>query len=140
MYELVTQKSSTLHRSGENMTSGQTQLIIKKVDSKLSHQQKTFNRLIKTVQDLQSQQGTINRDLDLALQFYHATIKPDEAVLWLHHKQRLCLAYQWFKNNQKFKQHELKIIKLCLLEEVEELCPVLAEFNIPADELKEIFK
>jgi len=101
--------------------------------------QKTFNRLIQTVKDLQSQQDATNRDLDLALQFYYATIKPDEAALLQGITERITIAYQFYKTPKALSKNELKIFKMWLAGEVSKACSI-PDFNEISAELKVIFK
>lgn len=97
-------------------------LVAKKEKSTLSHHHKTFNRLIKTVKDLQGQQETTNRDLDLTLQFYYTSIKPDEAVLLQCRMERTKIAYQFYKTPKSLSKDELKTFKVWLTEQVNQLC------------------
>lgn len=114
-------------------------IVGKKEKSALTHNHRTFNRLIKTLKDLQLEQEATNRDLDIALQFYYTDIKPDEAVLLQCGMERIKIAYQFYKAPQKFSKNELKTFKIWLAEEVSQFCKMHEPHELP-DEIKEIFK
>ena len=114
-------------------------LVAKKEKPTLTYNQKTFNKLIKTVKDLQIKQKETDRDLDIALQFYYASIKPDEAVLLQSVIERINIAYQFYKTPKNLSKAELKVFKEWLAEEVGEVFATGDFHEIPA-EIKSIFK
>ncbi|HEV2916666.1 MAG TPA: hypothetical protein VGW78_02870 [Candidatus Babeliales bacterium] len=108
-------------------------------DATISSHQKTFNRLIKKVQDLQSQREKMEHELDEALQFYHSTVRPDEMILLQHLAERLTVAYEFYKTTKDFSKKELAIFKEWLKENVNKICSMYCPSEIP-DTVKEIFK
>lgn len=115
-------------------------IAIKKVagDAASPHQ-KTFNRLIKKVQDLQKQQDKVACELDEALQFYYATVHPDELVLLQHLIERINIAYAFYKTAKGFSKNELEIFKSWLKDQVAQVCSMHKDNNLPTT-IKDIFK
>ncbi|MCX5922122.1 MAG: hypothetical protein NTX86_02235 [Candidatus Dependentiae bacterium] len=111
----------------------------KKEKPNATFHQKTFDQLIKTVQDLHNQQETTNRDLDLALQFYHETMRPHESVLLQVLMERFTIAYQCYRTSKNFSKHELKAFKEWLTQEVNQVCVMHNSLKVPA-EIQKIFK
>jgi len=121
------------------MTNAQFNTIVKKENPILTSHQKTFNRLIKTVQDLQAKQEATIHEIDLALQFYYDTIKPDEAILSQSLIERIKIAYQFYKPSKELSKPERKLFKIWLTGEIEQVCSMNDSSKMP-DEIKKIFK
>ncbi|OGB84012.1 hypothetical protein A3F66_06590 [candidate division TM6 bacterium RIFCSPHIGHO2_12_FULL_32_22] len=114
-------------------------VISKKEKSNLNNTQKTFNRLIKQVKDLQQQQVQIQNDLNIALKFYYEIVKPDEIIWKQSLIDRLDIAYKFYKNPIGLTKKELKIFKEWLSKEIHETC-LQYETNEVPDKLKEMYK
>ncbi len=113
--------------------------ITKKEKSSLTSGQKTFNRLVKTIKDLQIKQEETIRDIDLALQFYYETMKPDEAILSQCFIERIKIAYQLYKKPKGLSKNERKPFETWLLEEIDQVYLMSTQSSIP-NEIKDIFK
>lgn len=122
----------------ENMQNTHSQVIIKKEKNKAS-QQKTFNRLIKKIQELQAKQEKMVRDLDETLQFYLNTFRPDELILVQRVVERILLIHEAYKTEKSLTKKQLLTIKEWLKEEVGELCSTYDPDDTPAA-IKEMFK
>ncbi len=113
-------------------------VIFEKEESKLSHQHSTFNRLIKTIKDLQATQENTERDLDIALQFYLTHVKPEEEILRECKADVLIIAYQFYKNPTGLSNNELKKFAVWLTKKVNEFCANFDAHEVLAP-IKEIF-
>jgi hypothetical protein len=124
----------------EIMKEASRNLMVKKEkDQSASSHHKMFNRLIKKVQELQSQREKIVCALDETLQFYHATVRPDELLLLQHLTALVDIAYGFYKTAKGFSKNELKVVRAWLTEKVNQICSMYEPKNIPAT-IKEIFK
>lgn len=121
------------------MINTQFNVIAKKEKPILTSHQKTFNRLIKTVKDLQLKQEATSRDLDLALQFYYDTIKPDEVILSQALIERIKIAYRFYKSSNQLSKTERELFKMWLTDEVGQVC-IMNDLSQMPDEIKKIFK
>lgn len=121
------------------MTNSTFNVITTKQQSNSTHHQKAFNRLIKTVEELQSQQEAISRDLDLALQFYYETIKPDESILLQSLIERIKIAYRFYKTSRGLSKSEINEFRAWLTQEVNQICTMHDSFKV-SDEMKNIFR
>lgn len=117
----------------------QLNTVAKKGKLALISHQKTFNRLIKTVQNLQAKQKATIRDIDLALQFYYDTIKPNEAVLSQHLIERIKIAYQLYKTPKALAKRDRELFKMWLTAEIKQVCSMNEQSQMP-DDIKKIFK
>jgi hypothetical protein len=114
-------------------------VIVKKEKSVLTSHQKTFNRLIKTVKDLQIKQEATSREIDQALQFYYDTIKPGEALLSHALIERIKIAHQFYKNPKALSKTERELFKIWLTDEIDQVC-TMSDLSKMPDEIKMIFK
>lgn len=114
-------------------------VIVKKEKPILTSHQKAFNRLIKRVEELQIKQEATSHEVNLALQFYYDTIKPDEALLSQALIERIKIAYQFYKNSKELSKNERKLFKMWLADEVGQVCNMNDPSKMP-DEIKKIFK
>lgn len=113
--------------------------VTKTKNNVISSHQKTFNRLIKKVQDLQNKQATMARELDEALQFYHSTMRPDEIILLRYVTERIAIAYDFYQAAKGFSKKELHALKEFLEDQVNQIVSKFGPQEIP-DKVKEVFK
>jgi hypothetical protein len=114
-------------------------IITKEKEKAVSSHKKTFNRLIKKVQELQGQQEKVACELDETLQFYDATVRPDELLFLQHLTELIDVAYAFYKTAKGFSKNELKIFKAWLIEKLGQVCSMHEQKNIPTT-IKAIFK
>lgn len=134
------QKTIQTIEDTEIMQNSHTSVNVKKgKNGTVPFHQKTFNRLIKRVQDLQDQQKRIDRELAEALQFYYATILPDESIFLQYLTERINICYECYKKAKGFSKDELKTLKTWLIAITNQACSLYESKDIPTT-IKNIFE
>ena len=116
-----------------------TDLIIgKKTKQKLNPKQRTFNRLIKKLENLRVEKDKTTAELNEKLNYYGKHISPLELEIAALHKESAKIFHKFYREKKSFSKSDEDIL-------IEMMATQLNEFSKfgseePDDELKEIFE
>lgn len=115
-------------------------LVVKKGKSDLTYQQRTFNKLIESVQELKIKQEAMKDDLEIALKYYCENIKQEEDILLQKLIERFTIAYQFYQNPKNIKKSDIELFKSWLTYQLDEILFMYDSHNEIPSYLKDVFK
>lgn len=121
------------------MTTSAKLILTKEAIPLLTPAQKTFNRLRMKIKSLQEKQKDNIHELDTALQFYYATIRPGEDLLCDAITERIKALYQFYTDQKYLSKKELAVLKDFIENNLDILLALNDGAALPS-EIKEIFK